>query len=91
MAADVFRMIAELRLDVDHLNRAIASLEELQRGEGKTRDPRGRRFMGAEERQEVSDRMKKYWATRRRKPLSGPRTAGADLTKVRIPTGQRID
>jgi hypothetical protein len=52
---------------------------------------RGRKSMGTAERQEVSDRMKKYWAARLRKPLSGPRTAGADLTKVKIPTGQRID
>ena len=48
----------------------IASLEELLRAneadpEPAPRGKRGRKSMSAEERQEVSERMKKYWANRR--------------------------
>jgi hypothetical protein len=49
----------------------IASLEELQRiAEAipmlpKSAKRRGRKFMNARERQEVAERMRKYWASRR--------------------------
>jgi hypothetical protein len=46
---------------------------------GVHRSRRGRKFMGAEERMEVSARMKKYWAARRRessKPMKMMRRAG---------------
>jgi len=49
----------------------IASLEELQRTAGalpvlpKGMQRRGRKSMDAAERQEVSERMKRYWAGRR--------------------------
>ena len=53
------------------LERAIASLEELQRatqsgaeaGAGLSR--RGRKSMGPQERQEVAERMRRYWASQR--------------------------
>jgi hypothetical protein len=50
---------------------AIAALEELDRKPGRIlaafpAERRGRKSMGAAERQEVSARMKKYWAGRRR-------------------------
>jgi len=52
------------------LERAIAALEELDRTPGRVRaafpaERRGRKSMGAAERQEVSARMRKYWASRR--------------------------
>ena len=69
---DLFKAIQELYAEKERLERVIASLEELQRSvgavpavtEGVKR--RGRKFMDPKERQEVSDRMKKYWATRRK-------------------------
>jgi hypothetical protein len=55
----------------------IASLEELQRSAGplpalaQSVKRRGRKFMDPKERQEVSDRMKKYWAARRKEQQKG--------------------
>ena len=73
---DVDAMIQELQADVERIRRAIACLEQLRgdtmSGEpsiAKTRDLRGRKSMGVEERQEVSARMKRYWANRRNKQL----------------------
>jgi hypothetical protein len=68
---DLHKTIQDLYAEKEKLERVIASLEELQRaadanshvmGRSKTR---GRKSMGSEERQEVSERMKKYWASRR--------------------------
>ena len=53
------------------LEHAIASLEELRRtggelpGQPRPHISRGRKSMDQDEREEVSRRMKKYWATRR--------------------------
>jgi hypothetical protein len=71
---DLEKAIQELRSEKERLERVIASLEELQRSAGVIPAPnerirrRGRKFMGPQERQEVSQRMKKYWAARRKKP-----------------------
>jgi hypothetical protein len=51
------------------LNQVIVELEDLRQhrnGSGDLPHPkrRGRKFMGAEERQAVSERMKRYWAAR---------------------------
>ena len=67
---DIRKMIQELHAEREALDRAISSLEELQRGDGglllpHSRSRRGRKFMGPQEREEVSARMKKYWAARR--------------------------
>ena len=71
LAMDLSKTIQDLYAEKDKLERVIASLEELQRaadanspvmGRAKRR---GRKSMGSEERQEVSERMKKYWAGRR--------------------------
>ena len=48
---------------VDLLDRAITTLESLTR---RSEHRRGRKGMNAEERQEVSERMKKYWAGKKR-------------------------
>jgi hypothetical protein len=68
------KAIQELYSERRRLERVIASLEELQRSAATIPAPtrrvqcRGRQFMDAQERQEVSQRMKKYWAARRKKP-----------------------
>ncbi|HLI85600.1 MAG TPA: hypothetical protein VKV17_16920 [Bryobacteraceae bacterium] len=71
---DLYKAIRELYSEKEKLERVIASLEELQRtagGAGPRLDGvrrRGRKSMNAKERQEVSERMKKYWASRRNQP-----------------------
>jgi len=74
---DLYKAIQDLYAEKEKLERVIASLEELQRAaeaatpsaEGRKR--RGRKSMGSKERQEVSERMKKYWESRRKKPAEG--------------------
>jgi hypothetical protein len=66
---DVYRIIRELVLERDRLQRIIESLEEMSpngraqvRAEGKRR---GRKSMDRAAREEVSERMKRYWAQRK--------------------------
>ena len=67
---DLYKAIQELYAEKEKLERVIASLEELQRAAGNLPPlggkRRGRKSMSAKERQEVSERMKKYWAARRK-------------------------
>jgi len=69
---DLYKAIQELYGEKDRLERVIASLEELQRTAGATPEPpaptkrRGRKSMPATEREKVSERMKAYWAARRK-------------------------
>lgn len=71
---DLYKAIQELYAEKEKLERVIASLEELQRAATampqlpKGLKRRGRKSMSSEERQEVSERMKNYWANRRNKP-----------------------
>jgi len=73
---DLYKAIQELYAEKEKLERVIASLEELQRAAGSMPVPprggrrRGRKSMGAKERQEVSERMKRYWANRRKRQQS---------------------
>jgi hypothetical protein len=69
---DLYKAIQELYAEKEKLERVIASLEELQLSAGggipqvpKPGKRRGRKSMSPEERLEVSERMKKYWAGRR--------------------------
>ena len=68
---DLYKAIQELYAEKEKLERVIASLEEIQRSAGAlselphTARRRGRKSMNSEERQEVSERMRKYWASRR--------------------------
>jgi hypothetical protein len=68
---DLYKAIQDLYAEKEKLERVIASLEELQRSSGslpslpKAAKRRGRKSMSHEERQEVSERMKKYWESRR--------------------------
>jgi hypothetical protein len=69
---DLVKAIRELYREKERLERVIASLEKLQRSAGATpalterAQRRGRKFMDPQERQEVSQRMRKYWAARRK-------------------------
>jgi hypothetical protein len=69
---DLYKMIGELHGELDKLDRVIAALEELQRVHHSAEDlaiqprRRGRKSMSAEERRDVSERMRKYWSNRRR-------------------------
>ena len=68
---DLHKAIQELYAEKEKLERVIASLEELQHASravpplpaGKRR---GRKSMSTEERAEVSERMKRYWESRRK-------------------------
>lgn len=70
---DLYKAIQELYAEKEKLERVIASLEELQRAAGSIPAAprggrrRGRKSMGAKERLEVSERMKRYWANRRKR------------------------
>jgi hypothetical protein len=65
---DFDKLIRELNAEIDKLKRVVGSLEELRGTSGTSATPsrRGRKSMNAAERLEVSARMKKYWANRRR-------------------------
>jgi hypothetical protein len=63
------QLIQQLREDIEKINHAIASLEQLRDlpfAKLQKRRP-GRKSMTPEERNEVSARMKAYWAARRQK------------------------
>src|SRR5271167_294466 len=69
---DLYRALQDLYAEKEKLERAIESLEQLQRAERGVPPPvdpntkrRGRKSMSSEEREEVSQRMKRYWAARR--------------------------
>jgi len=68
---DLYKAIQDLYAEKEKLERVIASLEELQRTGGtipavpKATKRRGRKSMSGPERQQVSERMRKYWASRR--------------------------
>jgi hypothetical protein len=67
---DLFNAIQKLYAEKESLIRAISALEALQQDSQISqaivrRSRRGRKSMAPEERQEVSLRMKKYWASRR--------------------------
>lgn len=68
---DLYKAIQDLYAEKEKLERVIASLEELQKTAEplpevlKTAGRRGRKSMSSKERKEVSERMKKYWESRR--------------------------
>jgi hypothetical protein len=74
---DLSKAIRDLYAEKERLERVIASLEDLQRKAEQTPslphriNRRGRKSMNAHERQEVSERMKKYWAARRGESAAG--------------------
>lgn len=69
-AVDLYKAIRSLYEEKKRLDRLIQSLERIQARAAavqsvKPKARRGRRGMSAEERLEVSERMKRYWASRR--------------------------
>jgi hypothetical protein len=64
---DLEPTIRELRFELEKITATIQKLEELQQQYGSAPSRRGRHSMGSRERQEVSKRMKSYWAGRRQK------------------------
>ena len=80
---DLYKAIQDLYAEKEKLERVIASLEELQRTAGslpvlpKPAKRRGRKSMNPSERQEVSERMRKYWASRRQSKQQEPSGAGS--------------
>ena len=67
---DLYDAIQKLYAEKESLMRAISALEALQGSAAGAaaaghRSKRGRKSMNSDERQEVSLRMKKYWASRR--------------------------
>ena len=65
--------IHELYREKRDLDRIIAVLEEvaaMRQASVPALQPRGRKFMGEEERRRVSERMKVYWAQRHGKDQS---------------------
>ena len=73
---DLYKAIQDLYAEKEKLERVIASLEELQRSAGSVQvlpkglQRRGRKSMNSAERQEVSERMKRYWAGRRKSSVA---------------------
>ena len=67
---DVFEAIRGLREERERLDAMISLLEARLKFErkakgGKSKGRRGRKTMSMEERLQVSERMRRYWATRR--------------------------
>lgn len=66
---DVYKALSELHDEKKRLDSAINALEAREKtllSKG-SRGRRGRRSMSAQEREEVSKRMSRYWAARRSK------------------------
>ena len=68
--ADIDKLLAELRAERDKIDLAIQLFSEMQGAFAarsfSSRKRRGRKGMSSEERQQVSVRMRHYWAQRRR-------------------------
>ena len=66
---DLYRIIAELVQERNRIQRIIESLENASGGvkPQSPRKRRGRKTMDRAAREEVSERMKRYWAKRRAK------------------------
>jgi len=65
---DLSKTIAELYEEKSRLDRVIASLEQLGENPSPLRivsPRRGRKFMSPQERRQVSERMRRYWAGRK--------------------------
>jgi len=73
---DLNRAIRDLREELDRLDQVIFAVEEFGRT-GTMPQPRrrGRKSMNEKERQLVSQRMKKYWASRRKAKSARARAA----------------
>ncbi len=75
---DLLKVIQELYDERKRLDGAIAALESVLETKAALPDTkgtkrRGRKSMSHDERQKVSERMRKYWAARRRKAAAEAR------------------
>jgi len=74
---ELYKALQHLYAEKEKLERVIASLEDLLRvpssrpGTPPTVKRKGRKAMDQVERQEVSKRMKQYWAGRRQQKQAG--------------------
>ena len=70
---DLTGVIADLRAELAKVESAIAALERLVVPKASPRAParRGRKSMGPEERQQVAERIRRYWAALRAKRRDG--------------------
>ena len=75
---DLYRIILELVQERNRIQRIIESLENASRGEHPPgqRKRRGRKAMDRAAREEVSERMKRYWARRRAEQNGSPDEGG---------------
>jgi hypothetical protein len=73
---DLFKLVRELHVERDRLDRVIAAIESMQRETASRakKSRRGRKAMGPAERRAVSERMRRYWAERRK----AAETTGSD-------------
>ena len=62
---EIIRSLYVEKAKVENSIAALEALESPQRTPTPARRRRGRKSMAPEERQQVSERMKKYWAARR--------------------------
>ena len=80
---DIIKAIEELRNQKARLDEVIARLEGLTLKRGgqdvpqKTKGRRGRKYMDPKERELVSQRMKDYWAKRRKAAKGAAKAAAA--------------
>lgn len=70
LTMDFYNAIRELVEEKKRLDRLIAALEAVKNGDAQApvngvTSRRGRKAMSEDERREVSERMKRYWANRR--------------------------
>jgi hypothetical protein len=77
---DIERILAELRAERERIDGIIEAIERYRQTGKMVAEPRhrGRKFIGPEDRQEVSERMKRYWARRRAEKAHKARTIGAE-------------
>ncbi len=64
---EIIRNLYTEKAKVEDSIAALEALESTHSGVVSSVRRRGRKSMGAEERQQVSERMKRYWASRREK------------------------
>jgi len=69
---DLNKAIRDLHEELEKLNQVIGAIEEFQRtGTLPSPQRRGRKSMNRTERAAVSERMRRYWATRRKRTAAG--------------------
>lgn len=77
---DIERMIRDLKAERDRLNEIIVAFEQLGKNTISTVSTkrRGRKFMDKDGRREVSERMRRYWAGKRKeRQAAAPKTSSA--------------